>query len=137
MKRYQRRKPTQERNGAASARERVIHGGSAGARDNLRGNAQDDEMSLATSVTLIAIGALLRPRLLAGMAVGAGIVLASRRLSGVNTELMRPLLKAAIKAGHAAAATAQDMMAEFSEQLQDLAAEAHAEHQQDTSADGY
>jgi uncharacterized protein DUF5132 len=139
MDRHQPRKSAEQRNGTASRKQRESPRRTGAARDASRHNPQDDGISLASSAALIGLGALLKPRLLAGMALGAGIMMASRTFSEFNGELIRPLLKAAIKAGHAAAAAARETMAEVSEELEDIAAEALAEHEQqhhgqDTSA---
>jgi hypothetical protein len=85
--------------------------------------------SLLTSAALIGIGVLIEPELLAGMAIGAGIVLASRWFPNVVGDLVRPIAKTAVKAGYAAAAATREMVAEVTEEVEDMMAEARAAHE--------
>lgn len=85
--------------------------------------------SLLTSAALIGVGALIEPELLAGMAIGAGIVLASRWLPNIVGDLVRPIAKTAVKAGYAAATATREVVAEVTEQVEDLMAEARAEQE--------
>lgn len=80
-----------------------------------------------TSAALIGIGALIEPELLAGMAVGAGIVLASRYFPNLVGNVIRPIAKSAVRAGHAAAVRTKEIVAEMSEEIDDIMAEARAE----------
>jgi len=82
--------------------------------------------SLLTSAALIGIGVLIEPELLAGMAIGAGIVLASRWLPNLTGDLVRPVAKTAVKAGYAAVTTAREMVAEVTEEVEDMMAEARS-----------
>jgi hypothetical protein len=82
-----------------------------------------------TTAALIGIGALIEPELLAGMAIGAGIVLISRWLPNLVGDIVRPIAKTAVKAGYAAATTAREMVAEATEEVEDMVAEARAEHE--------
>ena len=83
--------------------------------------------SILTTGALIGVAALLQPELLVGMAVGAGIAMASNWLPDLVGGTVRPLVKTAIKAGYAAATMAREMLSEASESVQDLVAEARAE----------
>lgn len=83
--------------------------------------------SLLTSAALIGIGALIEPELLAGMAIGAGIVFASRWLPGIVGDVIRPVAKTAVKAGYAAASAAREMAAKVTEEVEDMVAEVRAE----------
>jgi len=85
--------------------------------------------SLLTSAALIGVGALIEPELLAGMAIGAGIVLASRWFPNIVGDLVRPVAKTAVKAGYAAATAAREVVAEVAEEVEDMMAEARAEHE--------
>ena len=83
--------------------------------------------SALTTGALIGVAALIQPELLVGMAVGAGIAMASNWLPDLVTGTVRPLVKTAIKAGYAAATMAREMVSEASESVQDMVAEARAE----------
>jgi len=85
--------------------------------------------SLLTSAALIGIGALIEPELLAGMAIGAGIVLASKWLPDFAGDVIRPIAKTAVKAGYAAVAATREAVAEVTEEVEDMMAEARAEHE--------
>ncbi len=84
---------------------------------------RDAEPSLLSSAVLIGIGALIEPELLVGMAIGAGIVFASRYTSGLMGGVLRPVVRTAVKAGYAAA----EVVSEVTEQVQDAVAEIRAE----------
>lgn len=82
--------------------------------------------SLLTSAALIGVGALIEPELLAGMAIGAGIVLVSRWFPNIVGDLVRPVARTAVRAGYAAATAAREVVAEVTEELEDIMAEARA-----------
>ena len=83
--------------------------------------------SMVTTGALIGVAALFEPELLVGMAVGAGIAMASNWLPDLIGGTVRPLFKTAIKAGYAAATMAREMVSEASETMSDMVAEARAE----------
>jgi Protein of unknown function (DUF5132) len=83
--------------------------------------------SMLTTGALIGVAALIQPELLVGMAVGAGIVMASNWLPDFFSATVRPLVKTAIKTGYAATTMAREMVSEASESIQDMVAEARAE----------
>ena len=83
--------------------------------------------SMLTTGALIGVAALLEPELLLGMAVGAGIAMASNWLPDLVGGTVRPLVKTVIKAGYAATSMAREMVSEASESVQDIVAEARAE----------
>jgi len=89
----------------------------------------DDHKSLMSSAVLIGAMALLEPELLVGMAIGAGIVLASGITSSIIGDLVRPVVKTTVKTGYAVATMAREMVAEATEEVQDAVAEARAEHE--------
>jgi hypothetical protein len=105
-----------------NAEHREIHGAAA---HPLR--QQLVSRSMLTTGALIGVAALIEPELLVGMAVGAGIALASNWLPDLAGGTVRPLVKTAIKAGYAAATMAREMVSEASESVQDMVAEARAE----------
>lgn len=83
--------------------------------------------SMLTTGALIGVAALIEPELLVGMAVGAGIAMASNWLPDLAGGIVRPLVKTVIKAGYAAATLTREMVSEASESVQDIVAEARAE----------
>jgi hypothetical protein len=83
--------------------------------------------SMLTTGALIGLAALFEPELLVGMAVGAGIAMASNWLPDLVGGTVRPLVKTAIKAGYAAATMAREMVSEASESVSDMVAEARTE----------
>ncbi len=85
--------------------------------------------SLLTSAAIIGVAALIEPELLAGMAIGAGIVLASRWFPNLAGDLLRPIAKTALKAGYAAITVARETVAEIVEGVEDTMAEARAEQE--------
>jgi hypothetical protein len=83
--------------------------------------------SMLTSGALIGVAALIQPELLVGMAVGAGIVIASNWLPDLVGATVGPLVKTVIKAGYAAATMAREVASQASESIEDMVAEARAE----------
>jgi hypothetical protein len=83
--------------------------------------------SMLTTGALIGLAALIEPELLVGMAVGAGIAMASGWLPDLVSGTVRPLVGTAIKAGYSAATMAREMVSEAAESVQDMVAEARAE----------
>jgi|SRR5579885_2562739 len=82
--------------------------------------------SLATTAMVLGGIALLQPELLTGMALGAGVALLSGRLPKIAVSTFRPAVKAAVQAAYGA----MELMAQAAEELQDMVAEARAEHEQ-------
>jgi Protein of unknown function (DUF5132) len=83
--------------------------------------------STMTAAALIGVTALVEPELLMGMAIGAGLAVASNWLPDVFGGVVRPMVKTAIKAGYTAASAAREMMSEATEGVQDIVAEARSE----------
>lgn len=83
--------------------------------------------SMLTTGALIGVAALIEPELLVGMAVGAGIAMASNWMPDLVGGTIRPLVKTVLKAGYAAVVMAQEMVSEASESVQDMVAEVRAE----------
>jgi hypothetical protein len=71
------------------------------------------------------------PEMLAGMALGAGAVLVSGMASA---GLLRPLVRTVVKASYAAALKTQEIVAEASEDVRDMVAEARSDYQRDESS---
>ncbi len=82
--------------------------------------------SLATTALVLGGIALLQPELLTGMALGAGVALLSGRMPKIAANSLRPALKAVVAAGYSAI----EVVAQAAEELQDMVAEARAEHEQ-------
>jgi len=99
--------------------------GSAGTMTDSSAVGSISTTSLVTSAALIGVGALMVPEMLAGMALGAGAVLVSGLAS---TGLLRPMVKTVVKAGYAAAIKTQEFVAEASEDVRDIVAEARSDY---------
>jgi hypothetical protein len=83
--------------------------------------------AMLTTAAVIGVAALIEPELLVGLAIGAGVAMASNWLPDLVGGTVRPMVKTAIKAGYAAASMAREVVAEASESVQDIVAEARAE----------
>jgi hypothetical protein len=90
-----------------------------------RQSAGSSESSLVTTALVLGGLALVRPQLITGMAIGAGVSLLSGRMSKL-IEALRPGLKTAVKAAYSAA----EAVAMAAEEIQDLVIEARAEQRQ-------
>ncbi len=84
--------------------------------------------SVVTTAALIAGVALVEPELIAGMVIGAGATM----LSGFIGGTLRSVLKTGVKAAY----TAAEVVAQAAEEVQDLVAEARAEHEQGARREG-
>jgi hypothetical protein len=83
----------------------------------------DDLVAKAATIAVVGVGvALISAELLPGMILGVAAAL----LPGIGPK-MRPFLKSTVKAGYSAVRKTREMMAEASEQVQDMLAEAKAE----------
>jgi hypothetical protein len=83
----------------------------------------DDVLAKAATIAVVGVGvALISAELLPGMLIGV----AAAFLPGIGPK-MRPFLKSTVKAGYSAVRKTREMMAEASEQVQDMLAEAKAE----------
>lgn len=83
--------------------------------------------SLLTTGALIGVASLFAPELLVGMALGAGIAMASNWVPDLVGGVLRPVVKTTIKAGYSAARVAREMVSEASESVSDVVAEVRAE----------
>jgi hypothetical protein len=83
----------------------------------------DDFVAKAATIAVVGVGvALISTELIPGMLIGV----AAAMLPGLGPK-MRPLLKNTVKAGYAAVRKTREMLAEASEQVQDMVAEAKAD----------
>ncbi len=113
--------PNRNRNGETHAAHRHNATGAAHTEEATESSAG----SLATTALVLGGIALIQPELIAGMAVGAGVALLSGHLPKL-ADALRPALKAAVKAAYSAA----EVVAQAAEEIEDMVAEARAEHEQ-------
>jgi hypothetical protein len=86
--------------------------------------SSNDTVGKIATIAVIGVGAaLISAELIPGMLIG----LAAAFIPGMGPKL-RPLLKSTIRAGYAAVQKTKEMVAEASEQMQDVMAEARSEH---------
>lgn len=91
--------------------------------DTLVESKNDDIVAKAATIAVVGVGvALISTELLPGMLIGVVAAL----LPGIGPK-MRPFLKNTVKAGYTAVRKTREMVAEASEQMQDMLAEARAE----------
>lgn len=94
-------------------------------------NGNSDTGSKLATVAAVALGvALIEIELIPGMLIGVAAMIAPRFLPRLGSSL-RPLMKTAMRAGYATFEKTKEVMAEASEQFQDVAAEAR--HDQDVA----
>ena len=95
----------------------------ADAADGFGDVKNDDIVAKAATIAVVGVGvALISAELIPGMLIGV----AAAFLPGIGPK-MRPFLKNTVKAGYSAVRKTREMMAEASEQMQDMLAEAKAE----------
>ena len=87
-------------------------------------NPGSEAASVFTAAALIGAVALLEPELIAGMAIGAGAAL----LSGWAGNVLRPVLKAGVKAAYGAA----DMVGHAAQDVQSVVSQARAEYEKNS-----
>jgi hypothetical protein len=86
--------------------------------------SRDDLVSKAATIAVVGVGvALISAELLPGMIIGV----AAAFLPGVGKKI-RPFLKQTVRAGFTMAKKTREMVSEAGEQVQDMIAEAKAEH---------
>jgi hypothetical protein len=81
---------------------------------------------VAKAATIVVVGAgvaLISAELLPGMLIGVGAAF----LPGIGPKL-RPMFKSTVRAGYSAMQKTKEMMAEATEQMHDMVAEAKADH---------
>jgi hypothetical protein len=85
----------------------------------------NDIVAKAATVVVVGAGvALISAELIPGMLIGV----AAAFLPGIGPKL-RPLFKSTVRAGYSAVRKTREMMAEATEQMHDMVAEAKAEHE--------
>ena len=102
------------------------HGLFSDTEEDYHNSEGDQGTAVMTTLIAGAAVAILAPELLAGMAIGVGAVIAPRVLPVVGN-LLRPIVRTAVRAGYATALTTRELVAEAGEQMQDLVAEARSQ----------
>jgi hypothetical protein len=93
--------------------------------DQLGETKNSDIVGKAATIAVIGVGvALISAELIPGMIIGV----AAAFLPGIGPKL-KPLFKSTVRAGYSAMRKTREMMAEASEQMQDVVAEARADHE--------
>jgi hypothetical protein len=107
-------------------------------RSGLVGRGKDllsgEAGAVGTAAAIVVGAALIEVELIPGLIIGAGAVLLGKlfpELSGY----VRPMIKGVVRAGFSASQKAREVMAEASEQVQDLVAEVKLEQAQEQSQD--
>jgi Protein of unknown function (DUF5132) len=88
-----------------------------------------EDSSLTSTVVAGVAVALLKPELLAGMAIGVAATMGPRLLPVVGS-ILRPIFSTVVRAGYATAAATREVAAEANEQFQDMVAEARSEYKE-------
>jgi hypothetical protein len=89
--------------------------------DEIKSN---DIVAKAATIAVVGVGvALISTELIPGMLIGV----AAAFLPGIGPKL-RPLFKSTVRAGYSAMLKTREMVAEATEQMQDVVAEARADH---------
>jgi hypothetical protein len=84
----------------------------------------NDVVAKVATIAVVGVGAaLISTELIPGMLIGV----AAAFLPGIGPKL-RPLFKSTVKAGYSAVRKTRELMAEAQEQIQDVVAEAKADH---------
>lgn len=109
----------------------------AGARQALAGSGLDREGPSFATAALIGVGvALIEPELIPGMLIGAGAWAAPKLLPALGS-MLRPMVKGVVKAGYSATMAMREMAAEATEHVEDIVAEARAEHEAGHATNGH
>jgi hypothetical protein len=90
----------------------------------------NDMVGKIATIAVVGVGAaIISAELIPGMLIGV----AAAFLPGIGPKI-RPFMKSTIRAGYAAVKKTKEMVAEASEQVQDVVAEARSEHAAETEA---
>jgi hypothetical protein len=89
---------------------------------------REERGGLMTTIVTGAAVAILAPELLPGMAIGVAALLAPKILP-VLGPAVRPLVRTAVRAGYSAAMETRELVAEATEQMQDIVAEARSDQE--------
>lgn len=107
-----------------------------GAKDNYSGllaRGKDlvsgDATSVATAAAIVVGAALIEVKLIPGLIIGAGAILLGKLFPEMSG-YVRPAIKGALRAGFSIGQKTREIMAETSEQMQDLVAEVKHEQAQ-------
>jgi hypothetical protein len=107
-------------------------------RSGLVGRGKDllsGEMGAVGTAAAIVVGAaLIEAELIPGLIIGAGAILLGKLFPELNG-YVRPMIKGVVRAGFSASQKVREVMAETSEQVQDLVAEVKQEQAQDLEKD--
>jgi hypothetical protein len=98
----------------------------AQARNGEGENQTNESGALIPSALLIGGAALLQPELIPGIAIGAAALLLPKYIPDLGG-VFRPLAKSMISLGYSAALKTMTFVAEASEEVQDMIAEARVE----------
>jgi hypothetical protein len=90
----------------------------------------DEAGGVATAAALVIGAALIEVQLIPGLIIGAGAILMGKMFPEMSG-YVRPAIKGAMRAGFSMTQKAREVMAEASEQVQDLVAE--VKHEQANS----
>jgi hypothetical protein len=90
--------------------------------------------AVGTAAAIVVGAALIEVELIPGLIIGAGAILLGKLFPELGS-YVRPMIKGAIRAGFSASQKVQEVMAEASEQVQDLVAEVKHEQAQDLAQD--
>jgi Protein of unknown function (DUF5132) len=112
----------------ASAHERP------GTATTLPGNRNDEAVTIAATVGIVAVGvALFEVALLPGMAIGVAAMLAPKYVPKLGVALT-PMFRSTVKGAYKFGQKTREMVAEAKEQVHDIVAEVHAEDDAATAA---
>lgn len=92
-----------------------------------------DASSVATAAAIVVGAALIEVELIPGLIIGAGAILLGKLFPEMSG-YVRPAIKGALRAGFSVGQKAREIMAETSEQMQDLVAEVKHEQTQPHNA---
>jgi hypothetical protein len=109
------------------AEQNSSNGHAAPEADNFGEDPKPNNDLAAKAATIVVVGAgvaLISAELLPGMIIGV----AAAFLPGIGGKL-RPLFKSTVRAGYTAVRKTREMVAEATEQMHDMVAEARAEHE--------
>lgn len=98
--------------------------------DHLAEGNGSDIVGKAATIAVVGVGvALISAELIPGMIIGV----AAAFLPGIGPKL-KPLFKSTVRAGYSVVRKTREMVAEATEQVQDVVAEARADHHAQTEA---
>jgi hypothetical protein len=90
--------------------------------------------AVGTAAAIVVGAALIEVELIPGLIIGAGAIVLGKMFPELGS-YVRPMIKGVVRAGFSASQKAREVMAEASEQVQDLVAEVKLEQAQEQSQD--